>query len=107
MPNFDNTVTPDEAVERCCPMVATWAGCAVAGCMAWRWAPDIPRRQFAGCDDPSADDEPPRPSTVPADWLWVPSSDEADGIACWIEPDDEWRARWRGYCGLAPLPVTD
>lgn len=84
------------------------SGCLAATCMAWRWASSEqqPRRaQVTSTADAPWDqvDEPERPTGLPATYTWSPPTMEGPGR--WLEPDDEYRARFLiervGFCGLA------
>jgi hypothetical protein len=76
--------------------------CCASACMAWEWADTYQPRRRVLCDDPRSTKEPSRPDNVPADWVWSPYLEEWDREAAWYEPEDEWRLRWRGYCGALP-----
>lgn len=100
----------EESIHLLCPMLTVWdpaagqtqfASCHGHNCAAWRRHGPGPDRRvvpgpFAGKD------EPPRPPNVPPTWIWL--QDEDTRRWAWFEDNDSMIARWRGYCGLAPLP---
>jgi hypothetical protein len=82
------------------------APCIGSACMMWRWfdlAPACRRVAFGDLNE-----EPARPAHVPASWKWCSWEGELPFSATWgwLEPDEEAKARRRGYCGLSGYPVT-
>jgi hypothetical protein len=66
--------------------------------MAWKWN-HTPPQQFIVCDDPSAKDEPSRPSNVPWFYVFEPCDLDPDGCpAGWIEPVIASEDRRTGRC---------
>ena len=72
--------------------------CLGSQCMAWVWEAK-PWRTHYVADDAMAVIEPPRPDRVPAHWAFKRAQPEDDMPACWVEPEEEAKARRIGYCG--------
>lgn len=99
-------VTVEEAVRVLCPLKASAygsRGCSGPACMMWRWGRG-PIRATIPCEgkDRDATVAPPRPGSVPFGWTFQPAED--GDPAFWMEPDREYAARCRGFCGLAGEP---
>jgi hypothetical protein len=93
--------TEKEAAMKYCPQPTAFTVCAASRCMAWRWfySPFQRTRMPDEYCEPGSP-EPQKPITVPASWTWNADADAQDG-GHWLEPEEEARAGWRGYCGLA------
>lgn len=86
------------------------ANCIGSLCMAWRWSQmeeDVRYfRSTAGIRCEGGDDdetpliEPARPADV-EDWMFWNGGEYEHLRIGWHESDDHFRARSRGYCGLA------
>lgn len=79
--------------------------CAGSLCMAWRWQRDAGRQRIY-CSDPGLldDTDTVRPERARF-WVFAPW-DGSDYPAQWLEPEADYQARRRGYCGLAGGPVV-
>lgn len=121
--------TEDEAKELWCPMArvvhaitgnvagnqihhqdlgsVTMSTCGASKCSMWRWTYQSHRR-FQTAENTSATTEGeagPRMKHASA-WLFCPAHAVYDS-AGWIEPEESTRARWKGFCGLAPVVEVD
>ena len=100
--------TETEAVSKYCPQTMThpagYGRCIASDCMAWRWMPEAGGRMRIYCPDRYATVEEgmTRPARA-ATWEFAPW-DGDDYPAQWLEPEAEYLARRRGYCGLAGKP---
>jgi len=75
--------------------------CIASDCMMWVTAGEAPVYRTLVCAEDAAETEPARPDHVPPSWTFVPASEDDNGIAHWIEPDNDYNARRLGRCGLA------
>ena len=117
--------TEEEAKERWCPMVRFHMGfqgfvydnkpgnsqahnyscfCLASDCMMWAWADGEPRMKCMIPQNLDSEEEPERPSEVPASWKWISASEASDGVPHWHEPQSEANARRQGFCGLGGKP---
>ena len=97
--------TEDEAKKKWCPMAKTVAEghpvtvnrrpggegapdddckCIASACMWWQWGAS-PRVKSS--------------ATPVNGWEHVPADDEGNAER-WLEPQDQWEARRRGFCGM-------
>lgn len=99
---------PHDAAGKICPQMS-WADktvrCQGPDCMFWRWGKYIrpARWTYSEADryDRNDDDEPPRPSDVPADWIWR-GNGHTGGRGCyWEEPEATAALDRTGFCGAA------
>lgn len=96
-------MTDEEAGKKVCKQVL-WMGrlrevmCLGSRCARWeveRWG----NPRVIVCDDPGATEEPPRPSKVPASYIFCPAEKWEDGDpAGWVEPEEESHKRDAGRC---------
>ena len=96
-------ITEADALNHICPNAINYP-CQASRCMAWRWMPEAGGRMRIYCPDRYATVEEgmTRPARA-ATWEFAPW-DGDDYPAQWLEPEAEYLARRRGYCGLAGKP---
>jgi hypothetical protein len=112
-----NVFTEAEAAKKICHQslaasLETFEKCIGSRCMAWQFVSTSPKLLYARSEHYSPDEydrisrvpfhdvatptEPdPRPKHVPPSYTWNPKE------RAWVEPEEEQRARTKGYCGLA------
>lgn len=105
-----NSCTENEAKNRTCPRTLGINGgplaCVGSHCMAWRWQSSQDGREQAVASHHETErllsmyrNNPPHPPGIPE--TWERRRDKEYGWFVWEEPEADWRARWKGFCGLA------
>lgn len=106
--------TPEQARELWCPMVRMRDGsnvdhgdrmmCIADKCAMWRWTDRRSQvfRVRVMCEDRFAEIEPKRPGGLNESFVFIPFDEDSE--AHWAEPDEVWKKRRNGYCGLAARP---
>lgn len=82
--------------------VSMAANCIGKQCAMWRWHDKANKGYIVMCKDSKAETEPERPAGLNPAFVFVPCDEDVD--AHWIETEESWLRRRRGYCGLAGRP---
>lgn len=114
-------LTQDEAADILCQETfgeqeARFDKCVGTECMGWRWSEKMSKPRIIDCEDKTAlvAEDGAAVEFVPDGYKFVPAkladivntdgSPLVDKAARWVEPEDQAKARRRGYCGKAGIP---
>lgn len=92
------------AIKMICPLSmanpSSNINCTGSKCMAWEfYNQQLPMRRFQSINPDALfiEESGGRPENCPEHYEFHQADED---IAYWVEPEDEWRSRFSGYCKL-------